>query len=326
VALFTSDNDVRAFAASLRTQHLGKQLDFRQRTGSTNDLALAAARAGAAHGVVFAAAAQDAGRGRRGRTWECPEGLGLLCSVLIRPEALLDKRAVAQNALLDKPAVARGEPAVAQGEIAAADLGWIPLATGLACTEALNDACDVTAALKWPNDVVLPCPARPGWRKLGGILCEGVLPAGAKLIERAGTPGSASGGYVVIGIGLNLNHGPSDLPEKAKAPPTSVLIETGMPCDGRAVFRAVLERLEERLSGFGEPSRRYALTRRIEAQLRQWWTPQRRLTIQTGHPEEMRAGMVSGSFEGLDDYGRLLLRDAAGNITVVADGEIVGVE
>ena len=55
---------------------------------STNDLAFAALEAGEArHGDTFIAAAQTAGRGTRGRTWESAIG-GLYLSVVLRSESM----------------------------------------------------------------------------------------------------------------------------------------------------------------------------------------------------------------------------------------------
>ena len=53
-------------------------------TGSTNADLLAAARAGAAEGLVLAAEAQTAGRGRLGRSWVSPPRAALTFSVLLR--------------------------------------------------------------------------------------------------------------------------------------------------------------------------------------------------------------------------------------------------
>ena len=53
--------------------------------GSTNDEALAQAKAGAPHGAVVVAERQTAGRGRRGRSWSSPAGLNLYVSVILRP-------------------------------------------------------------------------------------------------------------------------------------------------------------------------------------------------------------------------------------------------
>jgi BirA family biotin operon repressor/biotin-[acetyl-CoA-carboxylase] ligase len=106
---------------------------------STMDLAIAAARAGAAEGFVVVADHQTAGRGRRGRTWSSPPGGGLYLSCVLRPES---------------------------GKSAWASL--ITLAAGVAVRGALEKATGLTADLKWPNDLVV------GPRKLAGILAEGV--------------------------------------------------------------------------------------------------------------------------------------------------------
>ncbi len=106
-------------------------------TGSTNADALAAARDGAAEGLVIAAEAQAAGRGRLGRGWQSLPGGSLTFSVLLRTAAV--------------PAGARG---------------WVPLLTGVAVARAVRRATGVQARLKWPNDVLA------GAGKLAGILAE----------------------------------------------------------------------------------------------------------------------------------------------------------
>ena len=106
-------------------------------TGSTNADLLAEARAGAAEGLVLAAEAQTAGRGRLGRSWGSPPRAALTFSVLLRPAAV-------------RPALR----------------GWLPLLTGVAVAAALRAGAAVPAVLKWPNDVLV------GERKLAGILAE----------------------------------------------------------------------------------------------------------------------------------------------------------
>jgi len=111
----------------------GFELHRLARTPSTQDVVLAAARAGAAEGYCCLAEEQSAGRGRLGRFWVAPPGAALLCSILLRPER----------------------------ETAA-----VPLAAGLAVVDALARSCGVQARLKWPNDVLA------GGGKLAGILVE----------------------------------------------------------------------------------------------------------------------------------------------------------
>jgi len=296
VLLFRSAPDVRAFSESLRTARIGKRIEYCQRTGSTNDLALQAAREDAPHGQVFVAEAQDAGRGRRSRKWECPLGLGLLFSVIVRPALL----------------------ATGGDACAAADSGWVPLVTGWACAEALASLSGLKLAAKWPNDVVLPCPSPPGWKKLGGVLCESAVSAAQG--QRRG-----SCGYVVIGVGLNLNQRAADLPAQARTPPTSILLETGQPCARQAVLRAVLERLEELLLELYGPAAGPALKQRLVDQLRHWWPAGRNLTLQTPANGVQGGSTVTGAFLGLDEQGRLLIRDGEGKRLVFADAEIISV-
>jgi BirA family biotin operon repressor/biotin-[acetyl-CoA-carboxylase] ligase len=106
-------------------------------TGSTNADLLALARSGIGEGVVLAAEAQSAGRGRLGRQFVSPPRAALLFSVLLRPVAV--------------------SPAMR---------GWVPLLTGVAVASALRAAAAVDAWLKWPNDVLV------NGAKLAGILTE----------------------------------------------------------------------------------------------------------------------------------------------------------
>jgi len=131
---------------------------LRQRTGSTNADATAAARDGAAEGLVVVAEHQDAGRGRLDRGWVSPPRAGLTFSVLLRPSGVGVQRR-----------------------------GWLPLLAGVALTRAVRRLGEVEAMLKWPNDLLLG----PGRRKAAGLLAEVagdavVLGIGLNVTTRAG--------------------------------------------------------------------------------------------------------------------------------------------
>lgn len=111
-------------------------------TGSTNDAARALASAGAPDGTVVIAELQTTGRGRSGKAWSSPAGLGLWMSIVLRP-----------------PAETRPE--------------LLPLLVGLGVARALEPFSAAAPMLKWPNDVQL------AGRKVAGILCESVWEAGA---------------------------------------------------------------------------------------------------------------------------------------------------
>jgi BirA family biotin operon repressor/biotin-[acetyl-CoA-carboxylase] ligase len=110
--------------------------------GSTQDLALAAARAGEAGPLAIIAARQVAGRGRGGREWTAPEG-NLNFSALLRPP--------------------RGETVIAGG--------WALLA-GVAVFGAVASFVPRTRLmLKWPNDLLLD------GGKVAGVLIDSALGA-----------------------------------------------------------------------------------------------------------------------------------------------------
>jgi BirA family transcriptional regulator, biotin operon repressor / biotin---[acetyl-CoA-carboxylase] ligase len=132
---------------------------------STNARARALAEGGAPHGTLVTAREQTAGRGRQGRTWTCPPGRALLCSLVLR----------------DPPKL-------------------LPLVAGVAVAEEVGGQ----ARVKWPNDVLLDgrkvagilVEGRPqqGWAVVGIGLNVAVREADlpAELRSRAGTLGRSS--------------------------------------------------------------------------------------------------------------------------------------
>lgn len=125
---------------------LGRPLSVVALTGSTNDDAKRAAAAGAAHGAVYLADAQTAGRGRGGHTWHSPAGENLYLSIVVRPH------------------------------VAPTAIAPITLAVGVAVGRVVAQAVEgrsLTAServtLKWPNDVYVD------GLKIAGVLVEGQL-------------------------------------------------------------------------------------------------------------------------------------------------------
>jgi BirA family biotin operon repressor/biotin-[acetyl-CoA-carboxylase] ligase len=99
-------------------------------------VALEAAQLGAAHGSVWVADEQTAGRGRSDHRWHSPAGEGLYVSVLLRPQMAL------------------------------ADALWLSLATALAVQAAIATVTRLTPDIRWPNDILI------GSKKCSGILVE----------------------------------------------------------------------------------------------------------------------------------------------------------
>lgn len=172
------------------------RLDVVARTGSTNADLLAAARSGAPDRTVLVAELQESGRGRMDRRWDSPTGTGLNFSVLLRPAGVPSNR-----------------------------WGWLPLLAGVALVRTLRELTPVTAALKWPNDLLLgPSGAGNAARKGAGLLAE-VASVGADPA-------------LVLGIGLNVRTRAEDLPDTA----TSLAAE-GAPVARGELLVALLRRL-----------------------------------------------------------------------------------
>ncbi len=106
---------------------------------STNTVCRTLAQEGAPDGTAVIARRQTAGRGRMGRGFESPAGLGLYLSMLWRPVS-------SPEGLLPLTAMASASAALALRRAAGADV-----------------------RIKWPNDLVLH------GKKLAGILTEATL-------------------------------------------------------------------------------------------------------------------------------------------------------
>lgn len=119
----------------LQTKWLAKKIIYLPVTDSTNTQAKKMGEEGAEHGTLVVTQCQTAGRGRRGRSWESPEG-NVYFTFLLRPEV----------------------------EISRASM--ITLVAALAVAKAVDDVTGLDSKIKWPNDVVA------NGKKLCGILTE----------------------------------------------------------------------------------------------------------------------------------------------------------
>ena len=103
---------------------------------STNTKAKELAKDGAPHGTVLIAGHQTGGRGRLGRSFSSPAGMGVYLSVILRPNCPPE------------------------------DLMHLTCATAVAMCEAVEKASGIRPGIKWTNDLVFRK------KKLGGILTE----------------------------------------------------------------------------------------------------------------------------------------------------------
>jgi BirA family biotin operon repressor/biotin-[acetyl-CoA-carboxylase] ligase len=154
----------------------------------------------------------------------------------------------------------------------------VPLIAGLAARNACAQlAGENEIQLKWPNDLLYEN------RKLAGLLCERVHKAD------------------LIGVGLNINIDLKKVPIPLRDRVTSLNVICGKPIDATTALIALAGQLREMLSNrndqsFAEVIREYdrhhaLLGRRVT------------VTQSIGEPP------ITGKCEGLDETGRLLLRD-----------------
>jgi BirA family biotin operon repressor/biotin-[acetyl-CoA-carboxylase] ligase len=105
--------------------------------------------------------------------------------------------------------------------VEASRLPELSLIAGGAVAQAIVDVTGLEPAIKFPNDVLVD------GRKVAGILAE------------------SSEGRVVLGIGVNANQAPEQLPIDAKTEPTSLRLELGEPVNRVQLLAAILLQLEQ---------------------------------------------------------------------------------
>ena len=142
-------------------------------------------------GAIATTDHQTSGRGRLGRRWVEAPGTAVLVSVLLRPPA------------------GRSAPELS-------------LVAALATALTVEDVADLSAQIKWPNDVML------NRRKVAGILAE------------------LKGDAVVLGIGVNVNQTREQLPPETetKVAPGSLRTIDGRVRDREEVLETLLGRLD----------------------------------------------------------------------------------
>jgi biotin-[acetyl-CoA-carboxylase] ligase BirA-like protein len=153
----------------------------------------------------------------------------------------------------------------------------LSLAIGAMLAEAIERCTRVSIRVKWPNDL---CAGEPP-RKLGGVLLE------------------TTHGWILVGVGVNVNSKPADFPADIAPQLTTLSHEHRAPCDVNMLQVAIVR----------------ALRQLPDVELDTWMqrfherdcTGGTRYTFNTGS----RQLLVTA--ESVCDDGALLLRDAHGN-------------
>ena len=168
----------------------------------------------------------------------------------------------------------------------------LSLIAGIAVAEAVERTTGMHPDLRWPNDVLL------GGRKFCGILTE--MNAEPTRVR-----------YVVVGIGVNVNH--TSFSGELEATATSLRIETGRDWSRVELMAALLKSLDSeyrKLIGGGAAARA-AILRHFEE--RSSFARSRLVLVEED-------GGYEGVTQGLDDRGFLQVRTESGLRSVFSGG------
>lgn len=183
----------------LKTNWAAKDLVVKKETGSTNNDCRAYLEEGRGHGLLVVADTQKGGKGRRGRSWSSPPGTTISMSLGLKPDF---------------------EPMKAS---------MLTLVMALSVANAIEDVCNISAAIKWPNDIVV------NRKKVCGILTE--MNAQLDYIEN-----------VVIGVGINVSQ--TEFEEEIKMTATSLSLETKSAVSRVALIQKTMEYFEQHYEVF----------------------------------------------------------------------------
>ncbi|SVC73655.1 uncharacterized protein METZ01_LOCUS326509 [marine metagenome] len=165
----------------------------------------------------------------------------------------------------------------------------VNMAATVALVRCIRDVSGLRATVKWPNDV------RIGGKKACGVLVEGTL--------------TDSAGYVILGVGMNVNYNPTPVLEP-RVEATSIALELGHEVSRLEVMRSFL-RIFDRL---------YRTLNTDDSLYQEW----RSYLDTLGQLVHVRLGeqVEEGFAAGVDRDGDLVLRRADGSTVSLSAGEV----
>jgi BirA family biotin operon repressor/biotin-[acetyl-CoA-carboxylase] ligase len=241
----------------VQSQLANHKIYWHPSVGSTMTEASRLAGEGCESGTVVGADEQTAGQGRYGRAWHSEPGAGLYVSVVLRNRFPADTLPV------------------------------VTLALGLAASEAILKACDVSTDLRWPNDVLIQS------KKCAGILTQLEGPA------------------IIAGIGINVNH--AAFPDELSAIATSLRIATGRVHSREQLLVELVLSVTSFCSLLEQQGREPVLKMFSRASS---FVYGRRVYVDQGN------AMLHGTTAGLDPSGFLMLRADDGKQSLILAGGV----
>jgi len=273
--------------AAIRT---GMRLEAHDVLPSTNGAALERARAGERGPLWITAGRQSAGRGRHGRHWVSEPG-NLYATLLLTDPSPAERAAELSF--------------VAALSVHDAILDVAPPAFVAHC--AVHGSAS-RVSIKWPNDLLLD------GAKVAGVLIEGEAAAEGAAARRHDTvaddaPADRRRYAVAIGIGINCTHHPVGV-----AYPATDLATSGIAVSSDTLFSVLSRTMAVRLAQWAHGGG--------FASVRSDWLA--RAAALGGRLRAVLGDHVTeGTFETLDDSGRLVLRLADGGRKVIAAGDVL---
>jgi BirA family biotin operon repressor/biotin-[acetyl-CoA-carboxylase] ligase len=173
------------------------------------------------------------------------------------------------------------------------DATQVTVASGAALRRAIQSITGLEATIKWPNDIFIR------GKKVAGVLTE--LKAELDLV-----------GYLILGIGMDVNLNANDFPADLRKTATSLKIELGSAVGRPALAVAVLQELDadyERIC-----------TGDFQDVADEW----EKHCATIGHEVVIRMGerQVRGRAESLGEDGALLVRTEHGHLETVIGGDV----
>jgi BirA family biotin operon repressor/biotin-[acetyl-CoA-carboxylase] ligase len=169
----------------------------------------------------------------------------------------------------------------------------LTLVTSVAVATAVRDYTGLEAEIKWPNDILV------NGKKTGGILIE--MKSDKDLLY-----------FLAIGIGVNVNMSPDALTEDIRPFATSLKAEIGKSVDKITLLSQILAEMEKYY--------KILLNGNKRALINEWLSLNS--TIGKKVKIENQDRTMSGTAEGLDENGQLVIRLSSGKIETVSAGEV----
>jgi BirA family biotin operon repressor/biotin-[acetyl-CoA-carboxylase] ligase len=170
------------------------------------------------------------------------------------------------------------------------ELVSLPLVIGLGICRVLRNL-GLKAAIKWPNDVLV------NEKKIAGILIEA----------------KPSVGYVIVGVGVNLNMAMDYLEPELRGKSTSASVELEKVVNYHDFLATLLKELDDVYLGFVEKG--------FEHYRKQWLrhstTVHRRVRVETAAED------IIGTAEDIDRDGALLVREPDGKTHRIVTGDCI---